>query len=382
MFSQTDRWIVFVVLLGLVSSLSTAASQDQSRTPSPESDRREDPKTRSSDASISRQGSSSLDFPDLKGKFNYFPPSMFVDYMSSAKEKVYNTLHGKIDENGNFIPANELKSKIEAESLSPPPPPLPRPSHQHPHPNHGGNTRTLSPAANPVLPDNYNNRRQPSGSGTESGARGGLHIGESLDSPSAVVRHRDGNQRIYEPYHGGYAGYAGYGGYDGHGYGGYGGHHGGYHGGSLFHSLVILFLLIIEQKVYTSFFQVGIPHHQLEHSYGGYGYSPFMNYYNPHPMPFSPLFASLYSPFNFLYNNHMHRAHHKPQDKPGHGSLGGGVYPPNGPHPLTPPPPPLPSPYAPVHGYHSRNMNRFIHPSEEASESQQNLVNQVKPRRN
>lgn len=50
-----------------------------------------------------------LDYPDLKGRYNYFPPSMFVNYEQEARDKIYNTIHGQIDANGFFLPANQLR---------------------------------------------------------------------------------------------------------------------------------------------------------------------------------------------------------------------------------------------------------------------------------
>lgn len=60
-----------------------------------------------------------LGYPDLKGKYGYFPPSMFKDYMDTAREKVHNTLYGQIDSKGIFHPANSLGSSGNS-AASPP----------------------------------------------------------------------------------------------------------------------------------------------------------------------------------------------------------------------------------------------------------------------
>jgi len=80
-------------------------------------DENQNPK--SSSSSVTERQSSSpgtpvhaVDYPDLKGKFGYFPPSMFRDYMSEAREKAYNTLYGTVDSKGIFHPANSMGNSL------------------------------------------------------------------------------------------------------------------------------------------------------------------------------------------------------------------------------------------------------------------------------
>lgn len=58
---------------------------------------------------IKHRLSSALDYNDLKDRYNYFPPSMFVHFEKEAEDKIYNTIHRKIDAKGFFVLANQIR---------------------------------------------------------------------------------------------------------------------------------------------------------------------------------------------------------------------------------------------------------------------------------
>lgn len=67
-------------------------------------------KTARIDAHSSLTSIHATDFNELKGRYGYFPPSMFRDFMQDARDRTYNTLYGSIDAKGMFRPANHLPS--------------------------------------------------------------------------------------------------------------------------------------------------------------------------------------------------------------------------------------------------------------------------------
>lgn len=83
-----------------------------------ESDPREGLTNNKEDPPTERQSVQAADYSDLKGKYGYFPPSMFKDYMETAREKMHNTLSGQIDSRGIFHPANTLGTPISGGSAS------------------------------------------------------------------------------------------------------------------------------------------------------------------------------------------------------------------------------------------------------------------------
>ena len=73
---------------------------------------------RSSHSSTSLTPVHAADYNELRGRYGYFPPSMFRDFMDDARARTFNTLYGSIDSKGMFHPANHLAHKQSSSSLA------------------------------------------------------------------------------------------------------------------------------------------------------------------------------------------------------------------------------------------------------------------------
>lgn len=157
------------------------------------------------------------DYNELRGKYGYFPPSMFRDFMHDARARTFNTLYGSIDSNGMFHPANHLAHKQSSSSSSSlPMGSAPGPgsqSHHNPFYSTGGSpAESLSQGSSHSPPSQYfdgSHKMTESGTYTPSyhtASSGGesalgsrerknrqIEIGETLSSASN--RQGEGNQR-------------------------------------------------------------------------------------------------------------------------------------------------------------------------------------------
>lgn len=157
------------------------------------------------------------DFNELRGKYGYFPPSMFRDFMSDARERTFNTLYGSIDSKGMFHPANHLAHKQSSSSPlpiapdsqshhhnlfhSPPAPPAGTLSqgriHSHtPSQYFDRNKMTPGSTYTPSYDHSNSGRESTLGSGSiREGNHRQIQIGETLSSASSRQERDGGNQR-------------------------------------------------------------------------------------------------------------------------------------------------------------------------------------------
>lgn len=141
------------------------------------------------------------DFNELRGRYGYFPPSMFREFMDDARARTFNTLYGSIDAKGMFHPAVSAAHKqspaaagasLAGESIAYPGPDSQSQSLHHNNNNNPSHSSTAgSPAASSSLQGSHSD--SPFSAGVRSKWRDGASYTPSYQSSegeSASTRER------------------------------------------------------------------------------------------------------------------------------------------------------------------------------------------------